>query len=333
MADISTGVGVLSGAATGAKLGATIGSVIPVLGTGVGAVAGGIIGGVAGLFGSKSSAKTPAYQPLDISKVITDARETARTNLAQSIALEQEFRPGTAALRKTTDKALGDLASGQTPGISSRDTLLDLMGNDIASNPLLEESASRILSNLRLGGALGADVQQQAFKAALEKGGAAGISGSGAIRGLVARDLGLTSLGLENQRISQAQEAGKTMSALRLQDLATRGSITGAAANFDLSRIGTLAGLIDSRYLPSSGLDPGAIASLYVAENNAINQTGMDAAAINQASRNANLSAMLGLGTTVASGAFDKPVSAIASLFKAKPGTLGADYDPSNPYG
>lgn len=293
---------------TGAKVGSAFGP--------WGTVIGGVLGGAVGLFSGKSKGPTtPSYQPLDISKIITDAREGARTNLASSIQLEQQYLPGTAALRGTANESLQALAAGQTPGIQARDTLLQLLGKDAVSNPLLEESASRILGNLRLGGALGPDVQAQAMQAALQKGGAAGISGSGAARGLVARDLGLTSLGLEQQRIEQAHKAGQAMATLRLQDIATRGNITGNAATADANRFLNLAQLIDARAYPEAGLNPASIANLYIADNNARNQINTNAAAINSAQRNANLNAMLGFGSQVAGGGYDSTIGSIAGLF------------------
>lgn len=323
-------VGAASGALTGAKMGSVFGPV----GTGVGAV----VGGLAGLFGSKSSkSSAPAYKPLDISKIIEDARTNAASNYANSFSLERQYNPGTAALRNTTNIALQNLADGRTPGLQAQKSILDDLSSPAVSalgtNPLLAESSARILQNLRLGGTLGADVQAQAVKAALEKGGAAGISGSGAARGLVARDLGLTSLGLENQRIQAAQTAGATQAqlglqadALRLQDLLGRtGAINGIAGQ-DISRTGLLSQLVDARALPESGLNPGSIASLYVADNNARNQVNVNSAAIAQAQKNSNLNALLGFGSTVAGGGFDKTLGSLAGLFGGSKGN-GSNLD------
>lgn len=268
--------------------------------------------------------------PLDIAKVISDARETARANLANSIALEQQYRPGTAALRTTVDQSLQNLATGNTPGLQARDSLLSTLGGSFVSNPLLEESANRILGNLRLGGALGPDVQAQAMQAALQKGGAAGISGSGAARGLVARDLGLTSLGLEQQRIQQAQQAGGLLAELGLKDLATRGSLVTNAAGQDISRSNILASIVDARALPESGLSPGAIANLYVGDKNAQDQANMDFAQSQAAARNERLKAMLGFGTMAVGG-----IKNIIGSLGSGGSELGAGggADPSNPWG
>lgn len=284
MADLT---GALGGAATGAKIGSAI---LP----GVGTAVGGILGGLAGLFGGKS--KKPAYQPLDISKVIAEARSAAETNYAQSYALEAKYRPGTAALRTTVDSALGDLAGNKTAGLSARDSLLKGLMADNGLNPLLVESSNRILGQLRLGGQLDAETQAAAMTAALSKGGAAGISGSGAARGLVARDLGLTSLSLQRQRQQDALSAGTTLQTNYLNALNAATSIAGQ----DIQKTGLIGSLIDARALPESGLSPGAIASLYVADNNAKNGVAATNATIDAYTRNSNLQALLGFGSEAA---------------------------------
>lgn len=330
---VNTSAG-LSGAASGAAVGAAVsGPFAP-----VGAVVGGLIGGVAGLFSGGND--TPKYQPLDIAKVIADARTSAAQNYADSFSLEQQYNPQQAALRTTTNSALSNLASGNTPGQIASNSLLDQIGNskvDVSGigsgsvNPLLAESTNRILANLRLGGALGPDVQAQTVQAALEKGGAAGISGSGAARGLVARDLGLTSLGLEKDRIAQAQAAGTTQAqlgfqgqqlqlngqSLQLQDFLQRLGLAQTASGQDTQRTDLLSQIVDSRALPSAGLDPGSIASLYVGNSNAGNSTNYLNSAIAIQQRNQNLNSLLGLGSVAkSSGATD----AIANLFKPSSG-------------
>ena len=324
----------LSGAASGAAAGSTFGP--------VGTVVGGLVGGVAGLFAKDP--KKPSYQPLDISKIITDARSAAAENYANSFALESQYRPGTAALRGSVDTAMGNVLSGNTTGQRARDNLLGQIGtslvdknNSASSNPLLDESASRILSNLRLGGTLGKDQQAMAVQAALQKGGAAGISGSGAARGLVARDLGLTSLGLENDRIAQARADGTTQAqldlqgrSLNLQDFLGRyGAAQGAAAQ-DVGNVGLITQLVDARALPSSGLDPGAIASLYVADNNAKNNVNATGAAINAVQSSQNLNALLGLGSAIGGSNLG---STIGNLIKGGSSTGGTSWQDLNKFG
>lgn len=247
---------------------------------------------------NKATSATPAA--LDISKVISDARTAAASNYANSISLENQYRPGTAALRTSSDASLQSLFAGQTPGTQAQSSLLSSLGGNYGTNQLLEESTSRILGNLRLGGALGADVQAQAMQAALQKGGSAGISGSGAARGLVARDLGLTSLGLEQQRIAQAQQAGTQQAQLNLANLQTQGSLINAGAQNDISRILGISNLIDGRALPESGLSPGSIANMYVGDKNAQDQIARENAQIQANARSQGMNSLLGFGSTLA---------------------------------
>ena len=296
------------GAASGALSGAAAGSMImPGVGTAIGAV----VGGVAGWLSSKK-AKTPAYKPLDISKIIEESRANAATTLAESKRLEEQYFPGTKILRNATDVSLGRLANQSTAGFQARNSLLDGLGSSIAdssisTNPLLRGAAERIMGQLNLGGKLDAETQNAAARNALQGAAQGGIAGSGAGRGLVARDLGLTSLALQQQRQQAALGAGNTLASLglqgeslRLQDYLGRYNAAAGAAGQDIQSTGLLAGLVDARQMPNAGLSSSDIANLYVGQNNAANQSGMDAAAIAQQRSSSNLNALLGLGTAAA---------------------------------
>jgi hypothetical protein len=76
---------------------------------------------------------------------------------------------------------------------------------DPNAGTLREATTSRILGDLNLGGKLPRDVQDAVLKSSLEKGASAGLGFSPASRSLTARDLGLTSLDLNNSRLSRAQ--------------------------------------------------------------------------------------------------------------------------------
>ena len=330
--------GAASGAATGAKFGSFLG--VP------GAVIGGALGGLAGLFGSSSGSKAPAYQPLDLAKVISDARTNAASNYANSFSLEQQYNPQQAALRGTTNTALSNLASGNTVGLNARDSLLSDIGSpkvNVAglgsgsTNPLLSESTARIMQQLGLGGNLDAETQNAVMRGALQRGGTAGIAGSGAARGLAARDLGLTSLSLLNQRIGNAQAAGTNQAQLSMQgdqiklagqqlslnDYLQRLSGANTAAGQDIQSTGLLASIVDARALPESGLSPDAIASLYVGQNNAQNQVNATSAMINAQNRNSNLQALLGLGSLAKSYGGTKTGTSGSNLSALMAGVTG----------
>jgi hypothetical protein len=264
------------------------------LAVGLGATAGGVAATAAGLgasyLGSKavnkltsgSSSGSVGSLPnsqLDIDKIITDARTTAAENYKNSLALERANNPGQAAFREAATQAA--VASAERPSYTGSPT----------TNSLLNESAESILSQLRLGSALPADVQAQVTRAALSKAGQAGLAGSFAGRGLVAQDIGTTSLALQQQRQAQALQAGSVLDQLGLaRDQASR---TGAL------QLKTLA---DSFALPESGLSPGSIASLYVGNNNVANQTAQNQFLIDQQNannRNAQINQLLGFGSSV----------------------------------
>lgn len=275
--------------------------------------------------------KTPTYQPLDISKIISESRTNAATTLAESKNLEQQYFPGTTILRNATDVSLGKLANQSTAGFQARNSLLEGLGGPIAdasvsSNPLLQGAADRILGQLNLGGKLDAETQAAATRGALQGAGAAGISGSGAGRGLVARDLGLTSLALQNQRQQAALGAGNTLASLglqgeslKLQDYLGRYNAAASAAGQDIQGTGLLAGLIDARQMPNAGLSSTDIANLYAGQNNAQNQMNASNAAINAQQKNQQLQALLGLGTTAASlyagGAFGAGAAPTSTVY------------------
>jgi hypothetical protein len=303
----------------------------------IGSAAVSAVGGIAAAAMTPKTS-TPAYQPLDIAKVITDARTNAAQNYQQSFALEQQYNPQQAALRSQNNASLSNLVSGNTPQQTAANNFLGTFNSPVttgaaaATNPLLQQSNAAILAQLGLGGALPADTQAQIAKASLEQGGAAGISGSGAARGLVARDIGTSSLNLLNQRIGAAQTAGTNTASLNLQgqqlslqDYIARLGGAQNAAGQQTQNASLLASYTNAQQLPTSGLDPGAIASLYAGQNNAQNQYNLQAAANSQAQKNSNMNAMLGFGSLLnSSGASGAIAGGLASYFGGSGGAAAS---------
>lgn len=87
-----------------------------------------------------------------------------------------------------------------------------------AINPLQEAYTSNILSNLNLGNALPEDVQQQAIRGALQGAAASGFGLSPGGRALAARDLGLTSLQVGQQRRDEALGALRAFPGERVKE-------------------------------------------------------------------------------------------------------------------
>lgn len=87
-----------------------------------------------------------------------------------------------------------------------------------AINPLQEAYTSNILNNLNLGNALPEDVQQQAIRGALQGSAASGFGLSPGGRALAARDLGLTSLQVGQQRRDEALGALRAFPGERVKE-------------------------------------------------------------------------------------------------------------------
>lgn len=239
-----------------------------------GAAIGAVVGGLAGLFGTK---KAPKPQTIDIAKLVEDARKNAETNIANSIKMEQQYLPGQAAFRSGATDALARRAAE----VGAADYVSNLMRGAAGATQFLPEGsvARQILDEVKLGGALPADVQAQVTKTALEGAGSAGIAGSQASRGLVARDIGMTSEALRQQRIARA---------LGIESGMMQGYLAGEGARgTEIARLGSFA---LSTPLPESGLSSGDLASLAVANTNMVNQANASAAA----ARNAQLQGLFG---------------------------------------
>ena len=122
-----------------------------------------------------------------------------------------------------------------------------------------------------MGGQLDPSTQAMITQGALQGAGTAGISGSGAGRGLVARDLGLTSMQVLQGRQNQASAAGNAFGqlglqgqSLQLQDYISRLGGANTAVSAQNSYGLGLGNLMNNTALPNSGLTGSQVASLNV---------------------------------------------------------------------
>lgn len=145
---------------------------------------------------------------------------------------------------------------------------------DPESIALIQESNQAILDDLRLGGSIDPETQAQVVRSALQTSGSAGTIGSAASRGLVARDIGLTSLQLQQARQDRALAAGNALYGNRLAGanlMGNVGNLATTAAAQDLQRVGSLSQLIDNRAKPTAGLDPSSVVDLMIRNNDTEN--------------------------------------------------------------
>ena len=302
-----------------------IGSSIAV---GLGAAAGSTAAMVAGaaVTGSLVSAGTSIYaasqnkkainsainnqKSVDVGKLASDARTNAETNLRTALDLESKYLPQQAELRGATGQNfLNQLNPEGTAAGQRNDALMRALGFDpgayaqnYGGNALTQSAADSIMADLALGGKLDPETQAQVVRAGLARGGNSGILGSDAGRGLVARDLGLTSLQLQQSRQQNALNAGMAQSQLGLnasqQYLQSLGLGLDATSG-SLINSGNLYGLLANQPLPEAGLSSGDLASVNVGQTNAYNQNLMTAAGISAANNSAKYS---GISNAIQSG-------------------------------
>jgi hypothetical protein len=208
---------------------------------------------------ANTAANTPA-PTVNIPALQTQAQNIAQQNAAASAALEQQYNPGAADLRAgslealltslnpQTQSTLMNLAQGGAPGVSAPGARpgLSALGErpetsaanaallaqiqSQAGQPLttagfdsaLTRSAvEQAAADLALGGQLPQDVRNLVARTAAARSGAVS-GGLGLGRDITARDLGLTSLDLRNQRLARAAALGGQEAALEQANAAMR---------------------------------------------------------------------------------------------------------------
>ena len=234
---------------------------------------------------------------VDINAIQKQALDVARQNAKNSAALEAQYNPGAAQLRGAS--LSGVLAN--LPRSEQAQQLADSIARQAGQaptgisydSPLLREAIAKASGDLALGGQLPQDVRNLVARGALAKSGS--VSGGLNLgRDITTRDLGLTTLDLERQRLATAaalgqQEAGlgQGNAALSLQAQMAGKSNLFDSANFlsgldsgDFARQFSAAQLGQNIAQPTSGIDPGSIANLAVGNTNALASANQNAAAI-----------------------------------------------------
>lgn len=283
---------------------------LAVIGTGTAILASAALGAGTSLYAAGQNKKalnsaTANQKTVDVGKLAADARTNAETNLKNAIAMEQQYLPGTAELRNVTTQNFLDQLSPTGKAALQRDALLQkvlgLSPTEVdasyGGNALTQSAADAILADLALGGSLDPETQAAVVRGGLATTGRSGVLGSNAGRGLVARDLGLTSLQLKQARQKAALETGLAQSQLGLSkaglDLQAQQQYLQSlglgldATSGELINAGNLYGLLASQPYPDVGLSSGDLASVTVGQTNAANQNALMAAGIRASNNNA----------------------------------------------
>ena len=232
--------------------------------------------------------------PVDPAEAARLAAQQSKDNAALSNQLEQQYNPYLNSLRQTSMSGLGGYMSMSPTDQALQGGYMNAFNQSangpLAANPALTNAAASANQQLGLGGTLDQSMQNQIMRAgAARAGGLAGPGGGlGMGRDISARDLGLTSLQLLQQRQQQAAQIGGEASNYGLQALNQQ---QGAMLGYG----GAASGLGQQQYLrnynianmtqgiqqPQAGLSPSSVAGIYTGNINEQNSVNQNQAAIN----------------------------------------------------
>lgn len=282
---IGTGLATVLGASAG-----TAG----LIGAGAGILGGALTSKKASNNSSAAAAQAAQSTPVDINALNTQAVNSAQSNAAAGNALEQQYNPYINALRQSSAANLNQYL---TPSASQQGLYGGLLNGfnqaasgPAAASPLFTNAANAAQQQLNLGGTLDQETQNQIMRAGAAKSGqlAGPGGGLGLGRDISARDLGLTSLQLQNQRIQNAASIGSTqqnygLSALQQQYQSMYG-LGGLANQMGQQQYGNAMGLAQFTQgiqQPQVGLSGNNIASIATGNSNMANNANQQSAAIN----------------------------------------------------
>jgi len=212
---------------------------------------------------------------IDPNEVSRLTREQGIQNLRDSIDIESELTPENQQVRRGATRALLPLIGdqGTTEQIAGVEGQID-EGGDAGQSDLLTESIAEARRQLALGGSLDSETRNAVTRRAVARG---GNTGKGQF--LVPRDLGLTSLQLQQQRLNQGGTFGRldqtrrqssfdnlsNLRRLREDLLGNRQQRGLQLANFGQSALAP----------PDIGLSAGDFGGLFVANQNITAQGGL----------------------------------------------------------
>lgn len=279
--------------ALGSGIGALgAGAVAGGLTAGGGALIGGSLGlGVGSALASQRSSnkaidaqqKAAQASQIDIDRLNEQTKAIARQNALDSAELERQLTPEVPQLRTEANNAI--LNSLRDPSLAlAQGTLRGQMGNNVPNiqSPLLQAAIAKAQANLGLGGQIPLDAQNAATRHAIATAGTVAPGNLGLGRDLVARDLGLTSLQLEQQRLQNASQLGGQemqlgglnagINQFNSQNLLARLQMLQSINNQQFSQGITAGAFGQGINQPLVGLDPTAVGNIAMA--NAGNMSG-----------------------------------------------------------
>ncbi len=252
---------------------------------------------------SKKAAQTAAEAgkaaQVDINALDEQTRQIALKNAEQSANLERLMTPEVPQLRTAANNAVIQGLQSDSSIDTAKAKLSSSLGIPL-NTPLLNEAIAKARQDLALGGKLSADTQNSVTRKGLATAGTVG-GGLGLGRDIVARDLGLTSQQLEQQRLSNAfsgagleQTNATNNQANLLNQIQLLQSINSNRNNFSLGA----AAYGQSIQQPIVGLDPASAGNIAVGNSNATGAALANKANIQgqQATNYGNMAGQIGGG-------------------------------------
>lgn len=259
-------------------------------------------------------------KPADINAINTQAVDTQTANAKAAKALQAQLEPGVQPLQAAS---LSDLLAKLQPD-QYTEQIKAMLGKQLTGgssiNPsLLNSAVDNAQAQLNLGGKLDPETQNQIMRAALAKAGSVAPGGLGLGRDISARDLGLNSLQLYQQRLNNASTIGGQQlseQSAQAQQVAAQQQMLAALASGDWTKYLQAAQFAQSIQTPSLGLSGTDVANISLGNTNQGNQAALSVGNLNAAGDVASgktYSSILGALTA------PKTASAIGSLFNQTP--------------
>lgn len=239
-----------------------------------------IMGGVQANKARKDAAGAAQASQVDINALDQRARQIAQQNAADSAALEQAMTPEVPQLRRDANNQILQQMNPSGWDEYTQNSLVGLGGSQVgtAQTPLLRAAIAKAKADLAMGGKLSPETQNAVARQGLAKAGTVAPGGLGLGRDLVARDLGLTSMDVERQRLAAASQLGGQELSLAGLDANTQFNNRANLLN-SLQQLQGVQGNQFNRAMaagqygqsirpPVVGLDPGSVVDLTVGNAN-----------------------------------------------------------------
>lgn len=219
----------------------------------------------------KAAGQAGSAAQVDINALNDQIKEISRQNALDSAELEKQLTPEVPALRSAANQGI---LAGLRPDATQQNYTNMLSGSlgQHLQTPLLQAAIARAKADLGMGGKLDLDTRNEVTRHAAATAGTVAQGGLGLGRDVSARDLGLTSLQLQQQRLANATQLGgmeQQGAEFDAGNLLNKIQMLKAISDGNFGRNVAAAQYGESIRQPLVGIDPGSLANIAVGNNNA----------------------------------------------------------------